>query len=109
MMEDSEEEYDEDDENDAVFEAPAVQHQESSFQVLTPAECEAAARQAVQSVVDLLCCEEDAAQILLRRYKWDQDRLTDGAPACALLASCERAPPKRRARARAPSCLAQHT
>ena len=82
-MDDSEEEeYDDgsEDGDDAVFEAPAVQAQESSHVSLTPEECDAAAKAQVQSVVELLCCEPGVAHVLLRHFKWDRDKLTDGAP-----------------------------
>ena len=61
-MDDSEEEdYDDgsEDGDDAVFEAPAVQAQESSHASLTPEECDAAAKAQVQSVVELLCWTHD--------------------------------------------------
>ena len=85
-MDDSEA-YDDDDDDDEVFEAPTIQHQESAFAVLTPEDCEAKAKAEVQAVVELLCCEPGVAHILLRHFKWDRDKLTDGTPwhthACA--------------------------
>ena len=75
---DDEDDYSEDGDDDQVFEAPAVQQQESTFNVLTPEECEAAANREVQSVCELLCCEASVAGILLRHFKWDRDKLTDG-------------------------------
>lgn len=77
-MDDSENEMLSDDEDqDDVFEAPAVTQQESSFAVLSPEDCQAQAEKAVQAVVELLCCDALSAQTLLRRFKWDKDKLTD--------------------------------
>ena len=59
------------------FEAPTVAHQESTFTVLTPDECNAQAEKAVASVVELLCCEPLVAQMLLRHFRWDKDKLTE--------------------------------
>ena len=81
-----------------------MQHQESTFTVLSPADCDAQAKQEVQAVCELLCCDADAAHILLRHFRWDRDKLTDGAPRC--LRSL--APLRRRVRAltvRASPCL----
>ena len=85
-MDDSEE-GDDDEYNDTVFDLPTVQHQESVFHVLTPDDCDAAAKQQVQSVQELLCCDADVAHILLRQFRWDRDKLTDGA---RRLSSCLR-------------------
>ena len=52
-------------------------HQESTFTVLTPDECNAQAEKAVASVVELLCCEPLVAQMLLRHFRWDKDKLTE--------------------------------
>jgi len=76
-MEDSEEYVSDEEEDDEVFEAPAVTAQESFFNVLTAEECDVQAKKAVQEVVELLCCEPHHAQLLLRRYKWDREALTE--------------------------------
>ena len=78
-MEDSEEYDPSDDGDDEMFETPAVQAKESMFTVLEPEDCEKRAMKEVTSVVDLLCCDPAVAQILLRHFKWDRDKLTDGA------------------------------
>ena len=33
----------------------------------------------VREMQELLCCDEASAALLLRRHKWDKDKLTDGA------------------------------
>ena len=68
-----------DDGSDA-FEAPPIVAQDSLFHVLLPEDCEQRARAQVKDVCELLCCEPDVAQLLLRHFRWDRDKLTDGAP-----------------------------
>jgi len=71
-----ESDYESDGASDA-FEAPPVQATEHNFRVLTPEECLARANAQVQEVVELLCCEQQVAQLLLRHFRWDRDKLTD--------------------------------
>lgn len=81
MMSDSEEQsFDEEgsDQDDAAFEGPPPVAKKKSYDVLDPVMCLASAQKQVETVVDLLCCEPAVAQILLRRYKWDQDKLIEG-------------------------------
>ena len=35
----------------------------------------------VRSVSELLCCSCDVSALLLRHFRWDREKLTDGAPA----------------------------
>ena len=65
-----------------AFEAPPVQAVEQTFRVLTPEECLARANAKVQEVVELLCCDAQVAALLLRHFRWDSDKLTDGARRC---------------------------
>jgi len=62
---------------DDVFEAPPVQVTETTFRVLTPEECLTHATASVQEVIELLCCDALVAQMLLRHFRWDRDKLTD--------------------------------
>ena len=71
--------YESDGASDA-FEAPPVQQTEVAFNVLSPDECQALAQKEVRDVVDMLNCEESVAQLLLRHFKWDKDKLFDGMP-----------------------------
>ena len=86
-MDDSDEEmsydseYDDDNESDA-FEAPPITHHESMFAILDEPECLRLANKAASEMAELLCCDLDTAATLLRRHKWDKDKLTDGAPRC---------------------------
>ena len=66
--------------DDEIFEAPAVQAQESTFSVLTPEDCEKLAEHEVQSVTELLCCPPAAADQIGLGIKyfprpWALDRL----------------------------------
>jgi len=81
--------------DDEIFEAPAVQAQESTFSVLTPEDCEKLAEHEVQSVTELLCCPPAVGQLLLRHFRWDRDKLTDGATAAC---------PTKNVLARPPAC-----
>ena len=74
-----------------AFEAPPVVAVEPTFRVLTAEQCLERANAKVAEVVELLCCDTQVAALLLRRYRWDTDKLTDGAPRH-----------RRRLRARAP-------
>ena len=49
------------------------------FNTLDPSECERQAKDSISKVVELLCCEPSVAQLLLRSYHWDKEKLTDGA------------------------------
>lgn len=75
------------DEDDTAFEGPVPVAKEASFAVLDKARCQALAQAKLRSVMELLCCEAGVAQMLLRQYKWDQDKLveaymTDQEAAC---------------------------
>lgn len=72
------------DESDAeshAFETPPIQAAELAFRVLLPEECLSNAQKQVQEVQELLCCDAQVACLLLRHFKWDRDKLTDGASA----------------------------
>ena len=73
---DVEDDYFSDDDAD-VFEAPPIQHQESTFEVLDPGQCEELAERLIVETVELLCCERRDAEILLRQFQWDRSRLAD--------------------------------
>ena len=75
----SDEEYASDGGGSDAFEAPPVLVVEAVFHVLTPAECLARAEAQVQEMTELLCCDPMVAQLLLRHFRWNRDKLTDGA------------------------------
>ena len=68
------------DDDDAFDDTPDPTAKEAQYTTLDPEQCRALASKAVKSVVELLCCDEQVAQMLLRQYKWDQDKLVEGAP-----------------------------
>jgi hypothetical protein len=72
---DSEEEY-MSDESD-VFQAPPVRAAESTYDVLDADACRSLAEAQVKEVCELLCCDARSAEVLLRHFRWDRDRLTD--------------------------------
>ena len=79
----AEEDYEDDSEYESdsdAFEAPPVLAVEQPFRVLSPEECLAKAQEQVDKVVELLCCDAQVAQLLLRHFCWDRERLTDGVP-----------------------------
>jgi ariadne-1 len=46
--------------------------------VLDAAQCKDQAARRVLEVAEVLACDLDTAQVLLRHYKWDKEKLTDG-------------------------------
>ena len=80
VMEDSEQEYysDEDD-DEQCFESEPVQAATSSFEGFDAAGCLELAQAEVRSVSELLCCSCDVSALLLRHFRWDREKLTDGA------------------------------
>jgi len=79
-MTESSEEYESND-DDGAFEAPPVVRQDTAFSVMRPAECLAQAQQHVLAVTELLCCSAEVATVLLRHFRWDRDKLTEGGSA----------------------------
>jgi len=73
-MSEEEEDYDDSDE---CFDEPAVVQQDSQYEVFDKAACDAMAKKQVVEVAEVLCCDLDVAQILLRHFKWDRERLTE--------------------------------
>ena len=69
-----------------AFEAPPVVAQDSRYHVFSPEECLRQAEAKVKDVCELLCCQPDVAHLLLRHFRWDHDKLTDGdlCAACCL-------------------------
>ena len=66
------------DDDDAFNQAPDPTAKEAEFKCLAPEECKELASKAVKGVMELLCCDTQVAQVLLRQYKWDQDKLVEG-------------------------------
>ena len=69
-----------------AFEAPPVVAQESRYHVFSPEECLRQAEAKVKDVCELLCCQPDVAHLLLRHFRWDHDKLTDGERSRRVLA-----------------------
>ena len=92
-MEEGSDYFDDDDSNasfdeegsdgDAFNDAPDPTAKEAQFKSLNPEECFALANEAIKGVQELLCCDTQVAQVLLRQYKWDQDKLVEGERAAA--------------------------
>jgi len=77
---DDDDNYDDDDDDmgsDECFDEPAVVQQDSLFEVLDESTCEAMAKKQVVEVAEILCCDIDVAQTLLRHFKWDREKLTE--------------------------------
>ena len=94
LMEDSEaEEYysDDEDEDEQCFESEPVLAATSSFQVFDAAGCLELAQAEVRSVSELLCCSCDVSALLLRHFRWDREKLTDGVRKPGL--PCQPLPP----------------
>jgi len=87
-------ERDDDGNESDAFEAPVVQKEEVPYKTFTPEQCDAMAKAKIREVCEPLCCDPVNAQLLLRSYKWDSERLTDG----------ERLHPPQTARALAADC-----
>ncbi len=96
-MDDSEEEmdYSDDDmsemgddgsDDDVGFaDGPPVQRQESTFTPLDNEGLRVMAGNRVDEVMELLCCDRNVAAMLLRFFRWDQEKLMEGAPPAPLL------------------------
>ena len=84
MSDDDEYEYDEDDEDEdddvGFADAPPVQRMETTYRPLDPEACRALATRRVDEVKELLCCDGTVAAMLLRFFRWDQEKLMEGAP-----------------------------
>ena len=65
--------------DDDAFEGPPPLRAEESFQVLSSEQCLAQAQKEISDTVDLLCCDNNVAEMLLRQYKWDRHKLAEGA------------------------------
>ena len=84
-MDDDDDFYDEmsqddyDEESDDCFDEPAVVQQDSLYKVLDEATCASLAQKQVVEVSEVLCCDIDVSQTLLRHFNWDREKLTEGA------------------------------
>jgi len=76
-MYDDDAEDDDDEDGDGAFNEPLVSKQESTFDVLEEDACRSMAQKKVVEAAELLACELDVAQQLLRHYKWDQEKMCD--------------------------------
>ena len=67
-------------EDDAqVFDSEPVRQTSIGFEALDAAECRQLAQQAVRNMSELLCCQPDVSALLLRHFRWDREKLMDGA------------------------------
>ena len=78
--------YDEDEDEDSAeyldedgFDAPQVEQSEAAYEVLDAAQCLELAQAQVRELSELLCCESETAEWLLRDFRWDREKLTEGA------------------------------
>jgi len=71
------EEEDDDDDSADCFDEPAVEQHQAAYSVLDGPTCHAMATKQVVEVAEILACDMDVAQVLLRHFKWDQEKLTD--------------------------------
>ena len=78
---DDEDEDDYDDDDVGFADAPPVQRIESSFKALDSEGCRAMAGSRIDEVKELLCCDGAIAAMLLRFFRWDQEKLMEGEPA----------------------------
>jgi len=76
--------YDEDEDEDSAeyldedgFDAPQVEQSEAAYEVLDAAQCLELAQAQVRELSELLCCESETAEWLLRDFKWDREKLTE--------------------------------
>lgn len=85
------------DPEEEIFDSEPIRQQTQTFTVLDASECLALAQKEVDEVRELLCCSEEVASILMRQFRWNREKLTEGeeapaAEACssslALTAAC---------------------
>lgn len=85
---DSQDEYDDDDESqedfdddEEGFESALVRRPAAAeWEVLDRERCLELAEQQVKAISELLCCQSEVSAILLRYFRWDREKLTNGAP-----------------------------
>jgi len=66
-------------EGDAGFGSEPVRQATVPYVVLDSDACLALAQREVQDLSELLCCSEEVAGILLRQFRWNREKLTEGA------------------------------
>jgi len=76
---DDEPDDDQDDSDDDVgfADAPPIQRAETSFTPLDQEACRAMANSRVDEVAELLCIDRTVAGMLLRQFRWDQEKLME--------------------------------
>lgn len=78
---DPDDDQDDDSDDDAGFaDAPPIQRAETSFQPLDQEKLRAMANARIDEVTELLCCDRTVAGLLLRYFRWDQEKLMEGTP-----------------------------
>jgi len=75
-MDDEDEDMESQDEDDNWVDSDPVRQATLNYEVLDSAACKEMAMRLVRQVGDLLSCESEQAAILLRQFRWDQERLT---------------------------------
>ena len=86
-MDDSDEEMEWDDslddaseeDDEHCFDSEPVRQASCSYEALDASACQQLAQQAVHNVSELLCCQPDVSALLLRHFRWDREKLMDGA------------------------------
>ena len=61
-----------------VFEASLVKESFSAFSVLAPTDCLELAQTEISFIAEIFCCTQSAAQVLVRHFRWNRDKLTEG-------------------------------
>jgi len=67
-------------EGEPCFNSEPVRQNTLPFDALDSAACLVLAQKEVRELCELLCCSEDVAGILLRQFRWNREKLTEGAP-----------------------------
>ena len=86
-MDDSDEEMEWDDslddaseeDDEHCFDSEPVRQASCGYEALDASACQQLAQQAVHNVSELLCCQPDVSALLLRHFRWDREKLMDGA------------------------------
>jgi len=83
------------DPEEEIFDSEPIRQQTQTFTVLDASECLALAQKEVDEVRELLCCSEEVASILMRQFRWNREKLTEGedapaAEACLLALRSQR-------------------
>jgi len=77
--------------DEPCFDAEDVPKATLPYTVLDPTACAALAQKEMQAVIELLCCNEEVAGILMRQFRWNREKLTEGAASQSAIGPNKRA------------------